>query len=107
METNIGADGVEFVLEGSDTNQLNRIIKNHLPAVMSKFARKNRHYGENEFPLGAAGQFPEIDRKVRLLKAQIWDHRAESCEVETVGEVIGDLIGHLLMLADCFEMGKE
>jgi hypothetical protein len=100
-------NSVEFVIEDGDTDQLARILLNELPVMMSRFARKNKHYGENVFPLGAAGQFPEIDRKVRVLKAQIWDKRGSALDTETTDEVIGDLIGHLVMLAECIEMGLQ
>lgn len=89
-------------IEDRDGEQLRRIIWDYLPEVLQKFAHKHRMYGENTFPLGAAGQFPEIDRKVRLLRMRIWDKQGDgSIQYDTNSEVIGDLIGHLLLLLDC------
>lgn len=91
-------------VEPGDTHQLSRILTKHLPQVMDRFARKNRQYGENPFELGAAGQFPEIWRKVNRLRALLWDGpRGGFTEFEDAEEVIGDMIGHLLMLLDCLD----
>jgi hypothetical protein len=86
---------------GKDTKQLVRIVVDILPDIIDRFARKNAQYGENKFELGAAGQFPEIWRKVKRLRALLWEERQGLEEFEDASEVIDDLIGHLLMLKDC------
>lgn len=104
---NAGSAGHYHVgVEQGDTAQLRRIIERVLPSVMDRFALKNRQYGENEFELGAAGQFPEIWRKVKRLRALIWDGpRGGFDAFEDADEVIDDLVGHLLMLKDCLSTG--
>jgi hypothetical protein len=103
MHYNRARTHAHFIMEEGDTEQLRRIVTRFLPKVIHRFSIKNRAYGENTFPLGLAGQFPEIDRKVRLLKAAIWDKRETATSIESAEETVGDLIGHLLMLLDCME----
>ena len=98
-----------YYVQGSDTEQLHRILLHQLPDVMEKFAAKNAQYGENEFELGVAGQFPEIWRKVKLLQSRIWAVEEGPKPQEWFDgneDVISDLIGHLLMLLDCLQHYK-
>lgn len=104
---NTGAAGHYHVgIEPGDTEQLRRIIEVHLPEAMNRFARKNRAYGDRGYPLGPAGQFPELKRKIDMLQALIWDRRESAGDFDNAKDLCEDFIGHMLMLLDCLALDR-
>jgi hypothetical protein len=91
------------------TDQARGIVKRHLPAFLELFLAKNRKYRRVGNSLGARGVFPDVHRKVGILKDRIWDQ--SDVYGEPTVEVIDDLIGHLLlmryMLTEPTEEGAE
>lgn len=80
------------------TDDARYILRRVLPKLMAQFLEKNRKYAEveNGYDLGSAGIIPDLNRKLGILVARIWN------DAPTVGEdtdeVIDDLIGHLLLM---------
>lgn len=80
------------------TEDARYILRRVLPKLMAQFLEKNRKYAEveNGYDLGSAGIIPDLNRKLGILVARIWN------DAPTVGEdtdeVIDDLIGHLLLM---------
>ena len=75
-----------------------RVVLDSLPDLLTLFLRKNEKYAEVEkgYDLGEKGIIPDLNRKLGILKARIWDGAAEVGE--DTDEVIDDMIGHLLLL---------
>lgn len=90
-----------FIMDDGDHSQLRRIITEILPKVVQKFANKSVSYGDRGYPLGPAGQFPEVKRKVDMLQRLLWDQRGEAEAFDSADDLCDDLIGHLLMTKDC------
>lgn len=69
-----------------------------LPDIIAQFLTKNVKYAKVEvgYDLGAKGIIPDLNRKLGILVARLWDESPTSGE-ET-DEVIGDMIGHLLLM---------
>lgn len=85
-------------LEDVATAEAQAIVSHYVPEWLKKFLQKNRKYKAVGNSLGAKGIFPDINRKVGILKSRLWD--GEPVVGEPTDEVIQDLIGHLfLMLA--------
>jgi hypothetical protein len=84
------------------TSMARRIVTDQLPAIISQFVAKNRKYRKVKDHLGARGVFPDVNRKVGIIEARVWDGDGEPDEGEGEGtiEVIDDLIGHLLIMRD-------
>jgi hypothetical protein len=75
-----------------------RYIMTILPGIIEKFLEKNKKYAEVEqgYDLGDAGIIPDLNRKLGILYARIWKGAEEVGE--PTDEVIGDMIGHLLLM---------
>lgn len=69
-----------------------------LPDLLLLFLQKNEKYAEVErgYDLGDKGIIPDINRKLGILKARLWDGAEEVGE--DTDEVIDDMIGHLLLM---------
>lgn len=98
--TYIDADGVHLSDGkgiGPATEDAQYVLK-VLPDIMAQFLTKNVKYAEVEkgYELGAAGVIPDLNRKLGILVARLWKEAPTSGE-ET-DEVIGDMIGHLLLM---------
>lgn len=64
--------------------------------MLEKFLVANREY--SSIPtLGAKGMFPDIWRKVAVLKRAVWD--GEPLKREGIHEVLSDLFGHILLIS--------
>lgn len=88
-----------FVLEFNTdwpTDQAQQIITTHLPYFVEEFLRKNRKYKAVDNSLGEKGVFPDVYRKVGILKSRVWD--GDESIGESTDEVIRDLIGHLFLM---------
>jgi hypothetical protein len=78
------------------TDTARAIINVHIPDILRMFLAKNRKYRRVGNSLGARGVFPDVHRKVGILKDRIWDQ--SDVYGEPTVEVIDDLIGHLLLM---------
>jgi hypothetical protein len=78
------------------TDQARMICDDILPEVLEGFLLKNRKYRSVDNSLGARGVFPDVHRKVGILKDRIWD--GSDVYGESTAEVIDDLIGHLFLM---------
>lgn len=82
------------------TPEAKQIVEVILPQMVELFVEKNAKYQavRGDLDLGAKGMFPDINRKIAVLRTRIWDG------IETPGEntteVIYDTIGHLLLMAE-------
>lgn len=82
------------------TSLARRIVTNYVPAWMSLFLKKNHKYRKVDDHLGARGVFPDVNRKVGILEARVWDGDEPLDGSESTVEVIDDLIGHLFLMRD-------
>lgn len=80
------------------TEMAKRICQQQIPAWRTLFLEKNAKYRAVSDDLGARGVFPDVNRKVGILRDRVWDGNT------TIGEgtieVINDLIGHLFIMQD-------
>jgi hypothetical protein len=78
---------------------------------LTNFFFRQTEYGEpSEHPdddLGLAGQFSDINRKVKKLRRYMWDSMPVPEGAEGVEEICGDLIGHLWMTIDLIRQSKS
>lgn len=81
---------------GYQTDQAEVICEDLVPAWRALFLQKNAKYRAVGNNLGARGVFPDINRKVGILKDRVWD--GNETEGESTEEVINDLIGHLFLM---------
>jgi len=98
--TRINRDGVHFA-DGSGIGPATadaQYVLDILPDIIAQFLTKNVKYAEVEagYDLGAKGIIPDLNRKLGILVARLWKEAPTSGE-ET-DEVIGDMIGHLLLM---------
>lgn len=89
---------------GKNSQEAHLIFDRLVPAWAELFLKKNAKYKDVDQSLGPRGVFPDINRKVGILKARVWNRSNTSGILpegeEPTEEVIYDLIGHLfLMLA--------
>jgi len=79
------------------TNEAERILMTTLPAVLTKFLEKNKDYGDGDEMrcLGAKAEFVRLWNKAAKLKRAIWD--GEPLSGEQPDEIMGDMIGHILL----------
>lgn len=95
----LGADVmVRYALTAPATPAAKHIIYDLVPQVLDDFIKANTKYQDVDQVLGAAGVFPDINRKVGILKTRVW--HGKDTPGEPTAEVIGDLIGHLLLMLD-------
>lgn len=95
MNTIIDIDNSEFA-----TMMARRICTIYVPEWMKTFIAKNRKYRKVTNNLGAKGVYPDVNRKVGILEARVWDGDPTSDGAESTVEVIDDLIGHLFLMRD-------
>jgi hypothetical protein len=71
-----------------------------LPDILQQFLEKNSKYAvvEQGYDLGDAGIIPDLNRKLGILVARLWNKQHEQGSHEDTDEVIGDMIGHLLLM---------
>src|SRR5690348_7755251 len=77
------------------TAMARRICTIYVAEWMKNFIAKNRKYRKVTSSLGARGVYPDINRKVGILEARVWDGDEPTDGAESTVEVIDDLIGHL------------
>ena len=81
------------------------LIVNHLLAQwLDLFLEKNSKYKAVR-QLGARGVFPDVNRKVGILEARVWN--GENVPGESTERVIMDLIGHLFLMWANLERGDD
>lgn len=106
-EWRITSAGVDFGENGvGPATEDARYALDALPGIIAQFLTKNVKYAEVEkgYDLGVAGIIPDLNRKLGILVARHWKEAPTSGEDSQ--EVIGDMIGHLLlMLAKMRDMG--
>lgn len=81
--------------------QAEYIVRMLLPSWYARFIAKNKTYASVDQSLGPRGVFPDINRKVGILKKRIWEQnfaQEDPSEGEATTEVIEDLIGHLFLM---------
>lgn len=104
MEINRGGEQTRLIIDDEEfaTSMARRICTEYIPEFMNTFIVKNRKYRKVTNNLGAKGVFPDINRKVGIIEARVWDGDGEpdKGEGESTIEVIDDLIGHLLIMRD-------
>lgn len=82
------------------TDQARDIFQRLLPEWSDLFLLKNSKYKNVDNALGAAGVFPDLYRKMGVLKTRLW----EGQEVKGIDEdddtrrVVLDMIGHLFLM---------
>lgn len=76
--------------------QASYIFSNLVPLWANRFAFGNAKYADVDQSLGLKGVFPDINRKVGILKSRIWE--GKPTVGESTEEVISDLIGHLFLM---------
>lgn len=97
-------DGVEIHYDNGDSDNIAavtddaRYILGLLPEIIATFLEKNKKYAsvEDGYDLGEAGIIPDVNRKLGILVDRIWHGRPTVGE--DTDEVIGDVIGHLLLM---------
>ena len=99
---NPGESTVSIAMDNSEfaTAMARRICTVWVPEWMKTFIAKNRKYRKVDNHLGARGVFPDVNRKVGILEARVWDGDEPSDGAESTVEVIDDLIGHLFLMRD-------
>lgn len=90
---------IKLPLGKTYTVEAEMIMNKLLPAWAELFLRKNAKYKDVDQSLGARGVFPDINRKVGILKNRVWNERPNDIGEEPTLEVIYDLIGHLFLMA--------
>lgn len=93
--TNSGVE-VRYPIDAIATEQARDIMDRIVPEWAEEFLRKNRKYKAVTNDLGPRGVFPDVNRKVGILKSRMWD--GEPTVGEPTREVIMDLVGHLLLM---------
>lgn len=79
------------------------IFEKILPAFIERFITKSVDYDDTYKHLGSKGQFSDISRKYWKLKREVWE--GIELQGEPVGEVIDDMLAHLLLLKLCQQEG--
>lgn len=92
---------VDYGEQGYDEDAMTedaRVVLEYLPDLLTLFLQKNRKYAEVErgYDLGDKGIIPDLNRKLGIIKARLWDGAEEVGE--STDEVIDDMIGHLLLM---------
>lgn len=102
MEINRGGEQTRLVMDDGEfaTGMARRICTIYVPEWMRTFIEKNRKYRKVDNHLGARGVYPDINRKVGILEARVWDGDEPTDGAESTVEVIDDLIGHLFLMRD-------
>lgn len=88
---------MSFDLDALPTPQALDIISRLLPEWVSEFLEANHRYRKVGNDLGSRGVFPDINRKMGVLKARIWDGDEDHGREPTRGVII-DLVGHLFLM---------
>lgn len=89
------------------TDEAKIIMAKILPGLLMNFLDKNVKYAEVQkgYDLGDKGIIPDLNRKLGIIKARLWDGAPEVGE--STDEVLEDMVGHiLLMLAKRYIRGK-
>lgn len=81
------------------TPMADRLVDHVLQEWLTLFLTKNYKYRLVRHELGPKGVFPDIWRKVGVLKARVWEGDLAGSEEPTV-EIIDDIIGHLFLMRD-------
>lgn len=84
------------------TSQAIDIVSRLFPEFLSKFLDSNEKYKLVGNELGHKGVFPDINRKVGVLKARVWDDEPDTGR-EPTREIIIDLIGHLFLMLHMYD----
>lgn len=83
-----------------DTMQGERVLALGAQAL-ELFVRKNNIYGEAKGDdLGSKGQFADMHRKWKRIRAFLWDGEPWPEDGESFEEVMFDMIGHMLLTID-------
>lgn len=88
------------------TSMAERLVSGVLQEWLDLFLQKNRKYRAVGDGLGAKGVFPDVWRKVGVLKARLWEGD-DAGSGEPTTEVIDDLIGHLFLMRDMLAQPVE
>ena len=103
--TNNGRVEVKYDPESIATQQARYIMDVLVEQWATKFLEKNRKYREVDNSLGAKGVFPDVWRKVGILKSRMW--LGHGVVGEATREVIQDLIGHLFLMLHMLDHESE
>lgn len=89
-----GDVGVDF---DAATPEAHRVLEK-IPYILLHFLEKNAGYAraQSGHDLGIKGIIPDINRKTAALITQVWD--GGHAPGDSTEELVGDLIGHLLLL---------
>jgi hypothetical protein len=89
------------------TPEAEYIVEHLVREWLDSFLAKNRKYKDVDQSLGARGVFPDVNRKVGILKSRVWNDERHAPAEESTDEVIMDLIGHLFLMLAMRNMNKE
>lgn len=77
-------------------------------AALERFAEGYAEYGPGAAdPLGLAGQWGDLHRKIMKLKRPLWNGEAGTLTRESEQVVLEDIIGHCLLALDMLNRGFE
>lgn len=96
--------GMDFGDEGytveAETDDAKYVL-NILPDIIERFLKKNSQYARAQtgHDLGVKGIIPDVNRKTSALISRFWDSDGIPRDGEdSTEELIGDLMGHLLLM---------
>lgn len=81
-----------------------RIVEQHLPTFINRFADAAIDYEDDSDELGIKAQFVDINRKVGKLRRFMWI--GKPLRREQPDEVVEDLIAHLFLTLDMLHQPK-
>ena len=105
MDMRSGKVQITVADEEIATSQAYDIVSRITPQFFDLFLEKNRKYRKVGNALGSRGVFPDIHRKVGILKDRIWD--AQESPGEPTREVAMDLIGHLFLMIYLMDLEEK
>lgn len=88
---------MSFDLDALPTDQARDIVSRLIPEWLNGFLDANARYRKVGNELGYKGILPDVNRKMGVLKARVWDGDKDSGREPTRGIVL-DLIGHLFLM---------
>jgi hypothetical protein len=95
-DTEVGAVRLAVLMDAVATKEARDIVTIHAPRAIDTFLQKNSNHVRTPLDLGERGLFPDIHRKMGVLRDRIWND--EESEGEPTTEIIQDIIGHLFLM---------
>lgn len=105
IDLNYGENGLRVP---AVTPEARYILAKDLPRLLEEFLENNAKYAraQSGHDLGLKGVIPDINRKTSVLIDRLWFDRPDVGR-DSNREIIGDLIGHLLLMLGKMGVGDE